>query len=189
MPLARAASAESAESAVSGPSTTALPNIPRSAIVLSAAASAVDTKAGVTTSVAANSATIGVTSPVARASSIVLATMSFFAARFGTTLSCASATNRPLGRPGMSTKYACESRRSERNPASGAATGASRSPSLMLPLINTDTLPSRATSAARAPDARGSSSASTIDRREMSSPALAAASRIRLSGPTRTGAR
>ena len=47
-PFARAASADSAESAVSGPSTTALPNMPCSAIVFSAAASAVETKAGVT---------------------------------------------------------------------------------------------------------------------------------------------
>ena len=47
-PFARAASTDSAVSAVSGPSTTALPNMPCSAIAFSAAASAVDTNAGVT---------------------------------------------------------------------------------------------------------------------------------------------
>ncbi len=47
-PFCRAASAESAVSAVSGPSQAALPNNPCSAIDLSAAASAVDANAGVT---------------------------------------------------------------------------------------------------------------------------------------------
>ena len=116
----------------------------------------------------------------------MLATMSFFAARLGTMLSCASATSMPFGRPGRSRKYACDSRRSERSPDSGAATGASRSPSLMLPLINADTVPSRATSAARNPAARGSSAVSMIDSREMSRPALAAVSRMRPSGPIST---
>ena len=113
--------------------------------------------------------------------------MSRLAARFGVTFMCASASSRPRGWPGRSRKYACDRRRSVRNPESGAATGASRSSLDRLPRISAATSPARASSAARRPAACGSSAVSTIGRRAMSRPALSAVSRMRASGPDQRG--
>jgi hypothetical protein len=94
---------------------------------------------------------------------MVFATMSFFAARFGVTLSSASAISRPALRPGRSRKNACDRRRSPRRPASGAATGDSRSSLPSAPLISALTRPSRALGR---PQARGPRLVRRVDDRE-----------------------
>ncbi len=167
----------------------ALPNMCCIAIAFNATASVVDRNAGAGPSIAASSATLGAAMPSATASWIVFWTMSRLAARLGVTFMCASASSRPRGWPGRSRKYACDSRRSVRNPDSAAATGPSSSSLVRLPRINPATCPSRASSAARTPAARGSSAVSTTAKREMSSPDLPARSRIRVSGPTSVGFR
>ncbi len=188
-PLPRAASADSALSGASGPSTTAPWNSPCIAMAFSATASVVERNAGAGPSIAASSATAGDAMPRAVARWIVFCTMSRLAARLGATFMYASASSRPRGCPGRSRKYACDSRRSVRSPDSGAATGPSRSSLPRLPRTSAATAPSRASSAARTPALRGSSSVPTIGSRAMSSPDRSAASRMRASGPTSVGAR
>ena len=126
-PLARAAAADKALSAVSGPSTMAPVIMPWAAILESAAASAVAGNAGVTPSTALRIATCGVAMPSACAKSIAFCTMSRLAASVGTIFSTASESTNARGKSGTSTKKACVSLRSLRNPASGVATARIRS--------------------------------------------------------------
>ena len=92
-PFARAASADSALSGVSGPSTTARAEqaLRRHRLERHRVGGRRGTRAS-TQSIAASSATCGAAMPSARASSIVFCTMSCFAARFGAMFICASAS-------------------------------------------------------------------------------------------------
>src|SRR6185503_2245570 len=126
-PLTRAASDESALSAVSGPATTPPVITPCVDIFANAAASPVAGNAAVTPSTAASTATCGLAMPSACARSMAFCTISRLAARFGAMFRTASDRMKGRAKPPTSMKNAWVSRRSPRKPASGAATARIRS--------------------------------------------------------------
>jgi hypothetical protein len=95
--LMLAASALTAVSNAKGPSSTAPVICPRSAILQSAAASIVETICDVTVSTAERMATLGLSTPIACASSIELLTISTFSSSDGAMLIAASVIIRGRG--------------------------------------------------------------------------------------------
>ncbi|ABA53469.1 hypothetical protein BURPS1710b_A1059 [Burkholderia pseudomallei 1710b] len=186
MPFDIAATALTALSNASGPSTIAPAICPRAAITVSAAASSVDGIFGLTVSTAASTATRGRSTPSTCSRSTAFWQMSRFCSSVGAMLIAASVMRSGFGYAGTSIAYTWLMRRSVRSRDAGPITAASNSSVCRLPFISAATSPAPPISTARAAAAWLCSTAS-IGTPARSTPAASAIARIFACGPIRIG--
>ena len=159
-------------------------NMPLAAIVFSATASAVDTNAGLTVSIAAAPRRWAL--PRQRPASRACSARCLSWREVGHDVEL----HRRAACPGVGSARRRSTHASRRRFA--GRTAHNRGEEIFvarLPLISAPTVPSRASLAAWTAATRGWSSVSTMGRLDKSIPALLAVSRIRVSGPTSSGAR